>query len=70
MSEFDMYAFLNANPPPRANDARDEFAMRAMTMFTGMDITCDSDIRRKYDFSEAASLAYQYADAMMKERAK
>lgn len=54
----------------RAKDLRDELAMRAMQMFNGMDITCDSDIRRRYDFSEAASLCYQYADAMLKERAK
>lgn len=49
---------------------RDYFAAKAMAMFHGLDITCDSDIRRRLDFSEAASLSYQYADAMLKERAK
>lgn len=49
---------------------RDKFALRAMTMFQGVDITCETDIRRRFDFSDAASLAYQYADAMLAERAK
>jgi hypothetical protein len=49
---------------------RDYFAAKAMAMFHGMDVTCDADIRRRLDFSEAASLSYQYADAMLKERAK
>jgi exosortase/archaeosortase len=49
---------------------RDCFAAKAMAMFHGMDVTCEADIRRRLDFSEAASLSYQYADAMLKERAK
>lgn len=52
------------------NRLRDEFAMRAMTMFHGTDITCERDIRRRFDFTDAASLAYQYADAMLAERSK
>lgn len=70
MSCDDFYEILNANPPPRAIDARDEFAMRAMAMFHGTEITCERDIRRRFDFTDAASLAYQYADAMLAERAK
>ena len=66
----DLYEIVNANPQPRAIDARDEFSMRAMTMFHGTDITCERDIRRRFDFTDAASLAYQYADAMLAERAK
>ena len=70
MSCDDFYEIVNANPPPRAIEARDEFAMRAMTMFHGTDITCERDICRRFDFTDAASLAYQYADAMLAERAK
>ena len=49
---------------------RDYFAAKAMHMFHGTDITCERDIRRQFDFTDAASLAYQYADAMLKERPK
>lgn len=49
---------------------RDYFAAKAITMFQGVEITCETDIRRRFDFSDAASLAYQYADAMLAERAK
>lgn len=49
---------------------RDYFAAKAMHMFHGTDITCERDIRRRFDFTDAASLAYQYADAMLAERAK
>lgn len=49
---------------------RDYFAVKAMEKFAGVDITSYSDIKRRFDFSDAASLCYQYADAMLKERAK
>lgn len=54
----------------RGMTLRDRFAEKAMEKFNGVDITCDSDIKRRFDFSDAASLCYQYADAMLKERAK
>jgi len=56
--------------PEAGMSLRDYFAAKAMAMFNGMDVTCEADIRRRLDFSEAASLSYQYADAMLKERAK
>ena len=49
---------------------RDYFAAKAMHMFHGTDITCERDIRRRFEFTDSASLAYQYADAMLAERAK
>lgn len=75
MSCDDFYEIVNANPPPREIDARDEFAMRAMT---GLMSNEDAIQRfRNMSMSEGfeastlmATAAYQIADAMLAERAK
>lgn len=75
MSCDDFCEIVSANPPQREIDARDEFAMRAMTGI----ISNEEALQRFRNMSmsegfEASTLmataAYQIADAMLAERAK
>lgn len=75
MSCDDFYEMVNTNPPPREIDARDKFAMSALT---GL-MSNEEALQRFRNMSmsegfEASTLmataAYQIADAMLAERAK
>jgi hypothetical protein len=49
---------------------RDYFAAQAMVMHPGIDLTHHDSQGVEVDFSSAARRCYQYADAMIAERAK
>lgn len=49
---------------------RDYFAAKAMPIFSGVDVTAMDSARVEFDFANAAAQAYDYAAAMLTERAK